>query len=66
MKWSRTLKERKKVRILAHMVSAYEKVLQEIRTEKESKRKPGSIFVVKDIIDVVDMRRYPKNSHLGL
>ena len=47
------------------MVSTSGKVLQEVRMGKESKWKPGSIFFVKDIIDVADVMVNLNKSLMG-
>ena len=36
------------------MVLVYGKLFQEVKPELGGKRKPGSVFIVKDISDVLD------------
>ena len=47
------------------MVSDSGELFQEVRIGKDSKWKPGSIFVVNDIIYVADVRGKIKRSLLG-
>ena len=65
MRWSKTLKERTKVIILACIVSVSGTFFQEFRMDKDIKWKPWSIFVVKDTIYVVYVRGSLNKSLLG-
>lgn len=50
------MKKLSSIHILARMVSKSGKAFQEIKADKEGKWKPGSVYVVKHIKDIVDVK----------
>ena len=63
--WTKSFKP-KKVRILARMVSTFGgNAFQEVKLDGDNKWKPGSIFVVKDIKDVADVKGKLEESLFG-
>ena len=53
--WGKVQKS-KKARILARMVSESGKDFQEVKPEMGGRRKPGYVFVVKYVSDILDVK----------
>ena len=58
------MEQRNNVRILSQSIEECVKAFQELKWVEYSKLKPGSIFVVKNIIKVVNVNRKLDNGFL--
>eukprot|EP00957_Ditylum_brightwellii_P090574 6898160-Ditylum_brightwellii.AAC.1 len=64
LKWIK-VQRAKKTCIMAHMVSASEKVCQGVKPEVGRRWKPGSVVVVKNIKEMLDVKGKLEESLLG-